>query len=408
MTDDLLDELRDADPVNRETLELPASLQARVTTSAARRHRSPRLALILISIAVGALGAVVVVALGPGGGGGRLSLADRAYAATAGPGVRHWKISIRTYIDGRRRGIVQRQEGWARGTTLHVLLFDERRLTSDIRQTPSTTRSWSAGANDYIETPTPKRRASGPLQLGDPFAYFRHAHDNDQLVRVNATTYRARTDKRSFPADATLTYVLDPKTALPAQAVLEYTRGSGVSPSPLDGSRYRVVYGYDNYDRLPDTAANRADLDLLEHPGAGPSKTDARTVFAILRDGAPLTAEQRRSASVFAKHTLPANPRFDVTSARRGPDDVVLMAGAGYVFMFRHSGGTSATVDTAVKRGMAISGGGGDATRGMYVVVPDDVTVVRARLPRRPWRTFPVKQNVAVLPSGGYHFRLVR
>jgi hypothetical protein len=42
------------------------------------------------------------------------------------------------------------------------------------------------------------------------------------------------------------------------------------------------------------TAANRAKLELLAHPGARPSKTDARTMFAILRDCAPLTDKQHQ------------------------------------------------------------------------------------------------------------------
>jgi hypothetical protein len=355
-----------------------------------------------------AIVAIVAVVLGGGDGHGRLSLADRAYAATGGPGVRHWTISIRTYINGRRRGIVQRQEGWARDGTLHVLLFDWHHLNSDIRQTRFKSRSWSAGANDYVETPTPKRRPRGPLQLGDPFAEFRRAHDAGQLVRVNATTYRVRPHKRSFAPGSTLTYELNPKTALPARAVLAYTRGPGPSPSALDGAHYRIVFTYDSYERLPDTPANRAKLELLPHPGAGPSKTDARTVFALLRDGAPLTDQQRRMIAMFAKHTLFDKPRFDVTSARRGPHDVILIAGKGYVGMMRHGGGTLATVDTAVKRGMAISGGAVNKNRSMYVVVSDDVTAVRARLPHHPWRAFPIKQNVAVLPNGGYHFTLVR
>ena len=403
---DLLDELRDADPVDRATLEIPPSLAARVVAERSQR-RQRRRSVMVIGLAVAAV-AVVAILFGRGTGDGRLSLADKAYAATTGPGVRHWTISMRTFINGKRRGIVQRQEGWARGGTLHMLLFDERRLSTDIRQTAAKTRSWGAGMNDYGETPTPKRGARGPLQLGDPFADFRRAHDAGQLVRVNATTYRVRPDKRSFAPGSTLTYELDPRTALPARATLAYTRGAGPSPSVLDGARYCFVFTYDIYERLSDTAANRAKLQLLPHPGAGPSKTDPRTVFAILRDGAPLTSKQQQLVANFAKHSFFGRPRFDATSARRGPRDVVLIAGDGYVGMMRDGGGTLATVDTAVKRGMAISGGAVDKRHRMYVVVADDVKTIRARLRHHPWRTFPINQNVAVLPNGGYHFVLVR
>jgi hypothetical protein len=173
-------------------------------------------------------------------------------------------------------------------------------------------------------------------------------------------------------------------------------------------ARYRIVFTYDTYERLPDTAANRAKLELLPHPGAGPSKTDARTVFAILRDGAPLTDQQHQRIAAFANHAFLGKPRFDVSSARRGPHDVIVIARKGYVGMMRDGGGTFATVDTAVKRGMAISGGAVNRSHGMYVVVADDVKAIRARLPHHPWRTFPVKLNVAVLPNGGSHFSLVR
>jgi hypothetical protein len=405
---DVIDQLKDGDPVDRATLEVPPGLAARVAAGRDRRgprRRRPRALALAVAVAVVA---IVAVVLGGGDGRGHLSLADRAYAATGGPGVRHWTISVRTFINGTHRGIVQRQEGWARAGTLHVLLFDGHRLSTDIRQTPATTRTWGAGMNDYIETPTLKPRIRGPLELGDPFAQFRRAHDAGQLVRVNATTYRVRPDKHSFASGSTLTYELDPSTALPARAVLAYTRTPGPSPSALDGAHYRVVFTYDSYERLPDTAANRAKLELLPHPGAGPSKTDARTVFALLRDGSPLTNKQQRLIARFARDALFGKPHFDVSSARRGPHDVILIAGKGYVGMMRNGGGTLATVDAAVKRGMAISGGAVNRDRSMYVVVPDDVKRIRARTAHEPWRTFPIKQNVAVLPNGGYRFTLVR
>jgi hypothetical protein len=404
---DLLDELRDADPVDRERLEVPAALAARVSRARDPRPRK-RLRPTVVTVVGVAAAVVIAVVVSRGDGGGRLSLADKAYAATAGPGVRHWKISIRTFINGQPRGIVQRQEGWARRGTLHVLLFDGHRLNSDVHQTPVKTRSWNAGMNDYIQMPAPKRRASGPGQLGDPFADFRRAYDAGQLVRVNATTYRMRANKQSFAPGATLTYELDPQTALPAKSIVAYARGAGPSRSAADGARYRVVFTYDAYERLPDTAPNRAKLELLPHPGAGPSKTDARSVFAILRVGAPLSGKQHALLEGFAKYALFGRPRFDVSSARRGPHGVVLVAGDGYVGMMRNGGGTLATVDTAVKRGMAISGSAVNRNHSMYVVVPDGVRAIRARLPHHPWKSFPVTQNVAVLPNGGYHFSFVR
>jgi hypothetical protein len=403
---DLLEDLRDADPVDRATLQIPPRLAARIADSRSKRSQPRGLAVVTV-VAVAAA-AVIAIVLGLGAGEGRLSLADQAYAATAGPGVRHWRISIRTFINGKQRGIVQHQEGWAHSGILHVLLFNGHRLTSDVRETSVKTRSWGAGQNDYIEVPTPKGGPRGPLQLGDPFAQFRQAHDAGRLVRVNATTYRMRPDNLGYPPAATLTYELDPRTALPARAVLAYTRETGPSPSALDGARYRVVFAYDSYQRLPDTATNRANLELLAHPNAGPSRTEARTVFAILRNGAPLTRKQHELIASFAKAVFFERPHFDIATARRGPHNVVLIAGDGYVGMMRHGGGTWATVDTAVKRGMAIGGGAVNENHSMFVVVPDGVRTVRARLPQHSWKTFRVRRNVVVLPSGGYHFKLVR
>lgn len=402
---DLLDELRELNPVDPARVEVPPAVAGRVARGPRRRPPRASRTTMLAAVALG-IGVALAVVLG-GGGRGHLSLADKAYAATNGPGVRHWKISIRTFIDGRRRGIVQRQEGWARNSTLHVLLFDGRHLGSDIRETAQRTRSWSAGMNDYIETTTPKRRARGPLALGDPFAEFRRAHRAGRLVQLDATTYRLRADRGAFPPDATFTYTLNPQTALPTSAVMAYTRKRGPVPSAFDGAKYRVVFKFERYERLPDTAANRAKLRLLPHPGAGPSKTDARSVFALLRDGAPPSAEQRRFVTLFADGNH-ERAHLDPASARRGPHGVVLIAGRGYLGMLAGRGATLATVDTAVKHGLAMGGSAINKDRPMLVVVPDGVRAVRARLPHRDWRTFPVTQNVAALPNGGYRYVMVR
>ncbi|HET8535645.1 MAG TPA: hypothetical protein VFL73_00575 [Solirubrobacteraceae bacterium] len=404
---DLLDELRETNPVDREGLEVPPALAARVATPPHRPQRKNGRTVVMVAgltIAV-----FVAIALSRGDSADRLSLAAKAYAKTAGPGVRHWRISLRTYINGRPRGIVQRQEGWARGGTLHILLFEAHHLSSDIRQTPSHSRSWGAGMNDYVDVPAPQHRQRGPLQLGDPFAEFRRAYDAGRLVRIDATTYRMRPDHRQFPAGSTLTYELQPTTALPAKMTLSYIR----EPHPFDvghadGAHISTVFTFDSYERLPDTAANREKLKLLPHPGAGPSTTDARSVFSILRDGAQLTARQRKLVALFAKHALFGKPRFDVASARSGPHGIVLVAGKGYVGMMRNGGGTLATVDTAVRRGMAISGSSVNRNHSMYVIAPDGVRALRARLPHHLWQSFPVTQNVAVLPNGGYHFVFVR
>jgi hypothetical protein len=404
---DLLDELREANPVDREGLEVPPALAARVANPPHRPRRN--LGRTAVTVAGLAIAVLVAIALSRGDSADRLSLADKAYAKTAGPGVRHWRTSSRTYINGKRRGMIQRQEGWERGKTLHVLLFDDHHLNSDIRETPAGDRAWSAGMNDYVTVRAPEHRQTGPLQLGDPFAEFRRAYNAGHLVRVNATTYRMLPDRREFPPDSTLTYELDPTTALPASMTLSYIRKPG--PFDLghaDGARISTVLTFDSYERLPDTAANRVKLKLIPHPGAGPSSTDARTVFSILRDGAPLTARQREFVALFAKHALFGKPHFDIASARSGPHGIVLVAGMGYVGMMRNGGGTLATVDTAVKRGMAISGSSVNRNHSMYVIAPDGVKALRARLPHHPWQTFPVTQNVAVLPNGGYHFVFVR
>ena len=356
-----------------------------------------------------------VFALGRASGGGGVSLADRAYAATSGPGVRHWKIAIRTYIDGRQRGGVQRQEGWSRNEVLHVLLFDAHRLSSDIRSTPAGTRSWSARAKDIYRTPPLRGQRSGPLSLGDPFEQFRHAHQTGRLERLSATRYRIRPDKRNVPQGASFIYELDPKTARPLRVTLEYGFGKaptvgGQLPAKPKPRHYRTVFSYELYERLLDTSTSRGKLQLLPHLGAGPSATDARTVYALLRNGTIVRGKPRTIVETFARYAGGGgtNPHPQAADARRGPQGVILIPGRGYLGMMRRSGGTLATVDTAAKRGLAISGSAINTNAHMYVVVPDGVRALRARSPGHAWLTFPVRQNVSVLPNGGYHSRMIR
>ncbi len=378
MTPDLLDELRTLDPVERDRLRVPDSL-----LRPPPRRRAP-----VIAAAAGIATAAAVVVLATGGDESRLSLAARAYAATSGPGVVHWVSEIANYRDGDP-AMRQRQQGWTRGTTSHVLDYNRDTLVTDMRTANGRTRAWGVGSNDYTD------RRAAPGVIADPFAAFRRAFEQKRLTQVGPGRYRLDARARTVP-EQRIEFQLDPKTARPLRQVITSTIGAGPGRA---AHRFVTVIRYTRYERLPDTASNRAKLLLLPHPGAGASKTDPRTVFEPLRRGPRPTVRQRALVQQMAR-----SGRFRLTpgDARRAGRGVVLIPGRGYVCAMVGGAGTCATVDNAVRRGLAF----GSTRRGMYVVVPDGVSSLRARVPRHPWRRFDARDNVVHLPNNGYRYRL--
>lgn len=380
---DMLELLREANPVDAEELSLPR------TPRRPARRRHVELVAVVVAIGVAALALMLTR-------GGSADLAARAYAATNG-GITHWRTDIVTRGNGRFVSH-ERVEGWASAWTTHVLLYDvvhgKARLTSETRVANGRAKSWGAVTNDYVSVRNhPVQRA--PLSfVADPMALFRRAYREERLTRVSARVYRLASGAGTDP-QVTYDYELDPRTARPRRLVM-------TSPRSV------ITFDFARYERLDPTTATRAKLDLLPHPGAGPSKTPAAEHFAALRDGAPPAAADEQQLARMAGSMR----RFHVDRAgiRVLAPDVWLAPGRGYVCMFTRLhgrlggfGGTCDTVDTAVQRGLSSGTPGGE----VLVAVADDVTAVRARIPGR-WKTFPVRDGLARLPWPVYQKRLIR
>lgn len=388
---DVLDELREANPVDAEALDLPP---APSTPARARR----RWQLVTVAAAVGVAALALVLARG-----GSSDLAARAYAATNG-GIVHWRTEVTQRVNGRFASR-QRMEGWASRWVTHVLHYDvvhgKARLTMDRRIADGQMRAWMAGSNDYFTGPAPKARRATPYPTEDPFATFRRAYRDGKLTRLGGDRYRAEIRNSGGPP-ITLDYELDPRTALPRRLVVTM-RGAATGGRPA--SRDVLEFDFALYETLEVTPATRAKLALLPHPGAGPSTTPAAERFAALRDGAPPAAADERKLARMA-HSL-GRYHVDVAGIRVLAPGIWLMPGRGYVCMAvgnaQGTGGTCSTVDTAVRRGLFTGSPGGE----VLIAVADDVTAVRARVPGR-WRTFPVKDGLARLPWPVYERRLIR
>lgn len=383
---DVLDELREANPVDAEALDLPPA-----PSTPARTRR--RWQLVTVAAAVGVAALALVLARG-----GSSDLAARAYAATNG-GIVHWRTEIVNRSNGRLFSR-ERVEGWATQWTTHVLHYDlvhgKARLTAETRLANGRARTWDAGSNDYSSYSASTPSGGIPSPMIDPFAAFRRAYREKRLAKVADNHYRM-TFGREEPK-VSLDYELDPKTARPRRLTI-------TSPNPTAGRTNVTTVDFALYETLEVTPATRAKLALLPHPGAGPSTTPAAERFAALRDGAPPAAADERKLARMA-HSL-GRYHVDVAGIRVLAPGIWLMPGRGYVCMAvgnaQGTGGTCSTVDTAVRRGLDSGTPGGE----VLIAVADDVTAVRAHVPGR-WRTFPVKDGLARLPWPVYERRMVR
>jgi hypothetical protein len=408
--DRLLDDLRAANPVpDPGALELPATVAVRALArpQAARRRLLPAAGVLAVA---GAVVVVLLLALG-GGGAGTPDLAARAYAAAAGHGVTHWRTDMATFDARGRRRAHQRQEGWARGATTHVVqtefVHGRPHVQYDMRQVGHRIRSWMSISDTYTTTTVPKRRMTGEdvtFRLGDPMLAFRLAYQQHRL--------RALGDGRFDVAFRNLA---------PGSVVYEVDPGSGrplrlVETNP-DGSR--SVWSFTTYESLPDTKADRDRLLLLPHPGAGPGNQDPRTWFRALREGprpSPGWQKALDRMAEYGPHRFGQDPR----SARVLTPGVFLVAGRHYVCINArgHVGGSSALArrlgggyslgGTCVPIKKAIEDGisTGDPD-GVIVAVPDGTTAIEARYRwHGPWRRIPAPDGFARLPGLGYEIRL--
>jgi hypothetical protein len=398
---DLLDELRAANPVDATALDVPDAL-----LRDQRPARGRRVAGLAIG---GAIAAAILIAVVPGGS--RPGLADRAYAAFTGPGVVHWRSVTVDVVDGK---VVHgdRQEGWSRGAVQHIATYHGRGsdapLESDTRISGRREVTYNPRDRLIFHGPAPTLRTSGGVVFGDPLVAFRLAHRAGELVPAGPSRFRI--DPRRVPGTSvgipggslTMTYVLDPHTARPRELTVDAFTPARLRPPFRHHARHeRTITRFTVYERLPDTAANRAKLALLPHPPR--STADPAASFAPLRSSRMPSARLQRLADGMAEH--PNEFHLDASRARLAGTNVVLIPGQGALCAMVNGGGTCAGLRTVLQHGLAF---GGSRIRGMIVVVPDGVRSVRAHLPRHPMETFAVHGNLARLPNGGYLIQRLR
>jgi hypothetical protein len=413
MNDWLLDDLRAANPVpDPDALEIPAPLAARAL--AGPQPRVPRRRLLPaagVLVAAGVAVAILLLALG-GGGAGTPDLAARAYAASAAHGVTHWRIDMAT-LDARGHQVShQRQEGWRRGATMHIVqteyVHGKGHVAFDLRRVGHASRSWDPGTDTYTNMTVRKRTSMRgedlTFRLGDPMVAFRAAYQQHRLRDLG----RGRFDVtfRNLPPGSVV-YEVDPSSGRPLRLV---------DTNP-DGSS--SVWSFTTYESLPDTKANRDRLLLLPHPGAGPGDQDPKAWFRVLREGARPSAGWQRALdriTGYGPHRFGADP----STARVLTDKVFLIAGRHYICMDGQAevsgssalarrlgggysmGGTCVPIKKAIERGIAI--GNQD---GVIWAVPDGTDAIEVRYRwHGPWRRIPAPRGYARLPGLGYEVRL--
>lgn len=238
-------------------------------TPSRRRRQAPRHRRLVV---MGA--AVVAVAVGVAGvvgtGDDRLSLVDRAIAATSGTGVVHWVTVTTDSLDGETGPTGRRTEGWARGSVQHVVswvsVHGRLRVDLDRRSDGRRVRVWSHGSGGYATEVAP-RPDEEDVPTGDPFAAFRDAHVSGRLVELGGGRFRVEPvggRGARGTTTQTITYELDRTTGLPRRQIIDLR----TSPSRTVPRAHHFVttIRYIRYELLPDSPASRRLLDLLPHP----------------------------------------------------------------------------------------------------------------------------------------------
>jgi hypothetical protein len=400
---DLLDELRDANPVDPTTLELPAGLAARVLDAAAGQSRRARRLRLPSSILAAAAAVCVVVLLLPGGRGGTPDLAARAYAATTGVGIIHWRTEQFSYSNGHETDH-QRNEGWTGDGVTHVVRYEVRRgkarLVEDSRTADGRSRIYAAASDDYMTVAAAKGSSADPLAGGDPFAIFRRAYRTGKLTRIGSHRYAVDLPGGDN-AGYTATYDIDPATALPER----FTLTSSTSNAGRRDDN-RLVLRFTIYQRLPLTSGSRAKLSLFAHPGAGPKDDPAAAHFAVLRGRRRPGPAAMRMISVVAGQDRQFG--LDANGARAIGRGHYLIPGHGYICLSvlgaKGFGTDCVTVAQAVGHGVSM----GTPAVGITVGVPDGVRALRTRERGGRSETVPVRHNRAMLPSSAYAWQFVR
>jgi hypothetical protein len=251
----MLDRLRDFDPaafLPEADAPPSAAVLARIvaTPPEVRRRRAPRLVAAAAGLAVAAVAAIAV--LEPSGAG--VSLAERAYAATAPADAVVFTETTTTETHDGAVFSTSHVRTWQHGDRMYDvmdLVQDGKPFRYEHDQNGAVFRTLHDGKVDAIRRDDPGWRGDegekGFAQnLQTVVERFRARFP--RLRDAGETTFNGR-PARAY-ADGDTTYYIDRETALPLGSVL-------VISSPA----IRFTTTIDRYQRLPVTPANLARLD---------------------------------------------------------------------------------------------------------------------------------------------------
>lgn len=400
---DLLDDLRDANPIDADELDV-SPYGHRVATPPRRHGRRWRPA-----VAVGALALFIVaaIALIPGRAAEHASnLAARAYAAVNKPGVVHWRTALRTHVGGQ--GNTQTvAEGWSHNGVTHILMWElynrKPHLALELRTADGRTTTWSPGQDRLTHrkaTPT----SSDPNQLADPMAIFRRAYRAGKLSPFGPSRLKVDLRGRSDNEGAFASYYdIEPKTSLPLRYVIAQPNGS------------RSTLQIRLYETLPSNAENLDKLRMLSHPARASDSTTAAAHFAVLRRGAPPAG-----TLAVAIHQIARDRPLDVNEARQVAPRLALIPTHDGICLVTASpsgaGLACAGLTHALARGIGIGipnpapvpkSARGLPGPGIDLAVPDGVIAVKTRF-HGVWTRRPVDSNFIHIPRFSGQYVLVR
>ena len=401
---DLLDDLRHANPIDPDTVDVPP--YARRARPPAPRRRTWRLTLAATG---SALLIVAAVALIPGRASDHDgTLAARAFAAVTKPGVVHWRTALRTHV-GNQGNTQTVTEGWSHNGVTHILMWElynhKPHLQLDLRTADGRTTTWSS-ADDHVRQSKAAPASSDPNHLDDPMAIFRRAYKAGKLSPLGHDRLKIDLPGRSDDeGDFTAYYDIDPKTSRPVRYVVTQPGGSTTTV------QFRV------YETLPVNATTLAKLRLLDHPAPASESTTALAHFAVLRQGTPPTGKLGAAVSRATRFR-----HLDASTARQVAPGLALIPsddGVCLIAVLASGIGSGCTGLThALKRGIGMgvpnpapmpksARGVAGLKAGVDLAVPDGVAAVKTRFHGR-WTRRPVHGNFVHLPRFSGQYVLVR
>lgn len=395
---EVLDDLRHANPVDPDTVDVP-SYAPRARRPAQRRARRLTLAAPGAALLI-----VTAFALIPGRAANHnVTLAARAYAAVTKPGVVHWRTALRTHV-GNQGNTQMVTEGWSHNGVTHILMWElynhKRQLELDLRTASGRTTTWSP-ADEHPRQRKAVPAGTDPNQLGDPLATFRRAYKARKLTPLGPNRLKVDLPGRSDDeGDFTAYYDIDPETSRPVRYVTTQPGG------PTTTVQFRL------YETLAFNATTRAKLRLLDHPAPASDSTTATTHFAVLRQGTAPTGRLGAAVKRIAR-----SRHLDASAARKLAPGIALIPshdGVCLITVLASGSGRSCTGLTyALKRGIAVgvpnpaplpnSARITGRKAGIDLAIPDGVSAIKTRF-HGQWTRHPVHGNFIHLPrfSGQY------